>query len=95
MTYLISPAGQRIALAVGDVAELMLLVQRLNALHGQAEKLRELSEFAERLSRGPFNLPLDQMMRLSNELLGWRDELKRISGQLDELAISRSGMKDQ
>ena len=61
--------------------------------HGQdaratppAGQLRHLAQLLEKLSTGPFNLPLDQMMRLTNDLLAWRDYVQTLADKIDSVA---------
>lgn len=93
-TVLADPAGRIIAVAPDNKIEssrnLQALVDRLNALGPgpgadplPTEQLRHLAQLLEKLSTGPFSLPLDQMMRLTNDLLAWRDYVKTLADKIE------------
>lgn len=48
------------------------------------EALRQLASFLGNLAAGPFSLPLDQMMRLTNDLQGWQTFLKDLADRFEK-----------
>lgn len=62
--------------------------QMVTVLSGEdgelARKMRYLGDMLGKLTDGPISGPLDQMMRITNELLGWKVFLNEFAGDIDQ-----------
>jgi hypothetical protein len=80
---------------VDNASRLAALPDLLAACQGDPgkplpESLRQLAAFLGNLANGPFSLPLDQMMRLTNDLQGWQVFLKDLADRLEK-ALPENG----
>ena len=85
--------GKIIAALPGDdrdnAAQMAALPDLLAACRNDAgqplpEALRRLASFLGNLVNGPFSLPLDQMMRLTNDLQSWQIFLNDLADRLEK-----------
>jgi len=82
--------GQLIA-----VAPEMLALLDPTGSNEAAEAFGSLSLFLGKLIEGPFNCPMDQMMRITNDLHGWQGFLSEFAGRIDEVLSKVQGDRQE
>jgi|GEM_PF-6151756 len=79
--------GQDKATVLAQAHLLCCAPQMATVLAGEggelAKKMRYLGDMLGKLTDGPISGPLDQMMRITNELLGWKVFLNEFAGDID------------
>ena len=71
------------------VAPEMLALLEPKGTKGVADALGSLSSFLGILIDGPYHCPMDQMMRITNELHGWQGFLSEFAGRVEEVLRQR------
>ena len=68
------------------VAPEMLALLAPTGSNGTAvEAFGSLSLFLGKLTEGPFSCPMDQMMRITNDLHGWQGFLSEFAGRIEKV----------
>ncbi len=70
---------------IAAAPEMLELLDPTGSNGTAVEAFGSLSLFLGKLTEGPFNCPMDQMMRITNDLHGWQGFLGEFTGRIEEV----------